>query len=127
MDTAEALEEVLFVKPSQMKDSQRETRARENARCPGWLRRPARALQGEWAAQMREQGRGLSAVLDNVLDMYPQCESVVDDILAGCHTDGFPKAAELTAAKVIQMWAHAPYALLSENTFLHGAHCSGLP
>ena len=69
---------------------------------------------------MRQQGRGLSAVLDNVLDMYPQCESVVDDILAGCHTDGFPKAAELTTAKAIQMWAHAPHTLPSENTSLRG-------
>ena len=76
----------------------------ESNACIGGLRRPARSLQRPWAAVLRREGIGLAAVLDNVLDRFPQCEAELQGLLDGGTSKGFPPAATQLAARAVQLW-----------------------
>lgn len=98
-----------FVHPVGHIASAREIRETESNQCIGGLRRPARSILGPWAATMRREGIGLAAVLDNVLERFPQCELELQAVLRGGTSRGFPPAAIELAASAVQFWCHAPH------------------
>ena len=84
-------------------NTRKEERRAENIACVGGMRRPARSLQQSWAGTMRREAVGLAAVLDNVLNLFPQCKRAIDALIDAGKCSGFPAAAVTTAAKAVQL------------------------